>query len=208
MPNTTWNLADLAATTLSNGNLTATPTGIGGVRSILSVTTGKYYFELTFVASSSQNVLGVANASAVLAGGSNVANTGSGGAVVVSAGSMLINGASQGSLGAFAAGVACGIALDMGGHLIWFRNATTAGNWNASGTANPATGAGGFSLNTLTGGATTLYALSSVAALAGSTAITANFGDTAFVGAVPAGFAAGFPGTAAAVAQARVLVLA
>ena len=37
------------------------------------------------------------------------------------------------------------VAVDLDAHLIWFR--TNAGNWNNSGSANPATGIGGIDLN-------------------------------------------------------------
>jgi hypothetical protein len=50
-----------------------------------------------------------------------------------------------------------------------------------------------------------LFAFMSGAAL---DQVTANFGDTAFSGAVPSGFNAGFPASVAAQAQARVMVLA
>jgi hypothetical protein len=72
---------------------------------------------------------------------------------------------------------------------IWFRNASTGGNWNNSGTANPATGTGGLSLTT-----GTYYP----AVLGGSGATgyggTLNTGTSSFVGALPSGFTALYSG--------------
>ena len=110
-------------------------------------------------------------------------------------------------LGAFAAGQIACIALDLTGQLIWFRKGA-AGNWNGSGTANPATGAGGYAVS-FVGAGVAAYALYSSNNATPTGLVTANFGDSAFAGVVPAGFASGFPGTAAAAAaQARAMVLA
>jgi hypothetical protein len=110
---------------------------------------------------------------------------------VVKAGTIFSAGSNTGlSLGARAAGDIIGIALDLGARLIWFRVAPS-GNWNGSGTANPATGTGGVSIAGLGSPAITpLYAMASFAASAD--AATGNFGDTAFSGTVPSGFTSGF----------------
>lgn len=60
---TTWNPSDKDATvTLSGGNLTAVST-YGSVRSVASVSSGKYYLELTFPDGIDQQIIGVATAS-------------------------------------------------------------------------------------------------------------------------------------------------
>ena len=93
------------------------------------------------------------------------------------------------TLGARANGDIIGVALDLVNQLIWFRVAPS-GNWNGSGTANPATGVGGVSLQSIAGVGVPLYPY---AYLQGSgQAYTANFGDSAFTGAVPASFTSGF----------------
>jgi hypothetical protein len=205
MANTTWNPADLAATTLSGGNLITTPTGASGVRSIYSASAGKYYFEISFSATGvpSSAAVGIANSSASLTGavfsGTSVADCNG-------SGSVQVNGTGQTGVGNIANSGTCCIALDMGGKLVWFRNGA-AGNWNGSGTANPATGVGGYSVSGLTGGATALYAFACATGASASGSV-ANFGDSAFIGVAPAGFAAGFPGTVASTAQARAMVLA
>jgi hypothetical protein len=82
------------------------------------------------------------------------------------------------------------IAVDVDARLIWARR--NGGNWNSSGTANPATGVGGqlfegsYSGDTDTLGTRMWPAVS----LAGyQDQITCNFGATAFVGTPPSGFA-------------------
>jgi hypothetical protein len=209
MANTTWNPADKTTDcVLSNLNLTARANQFGtqSCRSIYGIATGKYYWECTFV-DTGNTACGIAALATTLTGTgtSGVAGT----AYVNNAGgSILINGPAGGaSLGAFSAGQIACIALDLNAQLIWFRKAP-AGNWNNSGTANPASGAGGFAL-TFVGAGVAAYALYSSANATPNGLVTANFGDSAFTGVAPSGFAAGFPGTAAVTANAvRAMVLA
>jgi hypothetical protein len=190
MANTTWSSTDKTAVTLSGtNNLTATATGSGGVRTADWHNSGKYYFEYTCPnLGTSGHAIGIANASAVLI---SVYNTGANAAYVYNPGTIYINGSSSGStLGSRANGDIIGIALDCSANLIWFRVAPS-GNWNGSGTANPATGAGGLSVASIASSG--LYGL--FCASGPPLAATANFGDSAFTGAVPSGFTAGFPVT-------------
>lgn len=188
MANTTWSATDKLAVTLSGtNNLTATTTAVGGVRTADAVSvSGRFYFEYTCTSWNSANVLGVANASAALGSvAGNVINA----AIVNFAGQIAVNNTTvQGTLGARANGNIIGTALDLTSSLIWFRVAP-AGNWNGSGTANPATGAGGFSTTPI---GPKLFGLFAATGGSGQN-ITANFGDSAFSGTVPAGFTAGFP---------------
>jgi hypothetical protein len=186
-----WNPLDSAKVTLSNANLTATTTGSAtpvGVRATAGFSSGKKYFEATIVTwAGNGSEIGLATASAELFGG---AQTGQ--AVmargVLSFGGIHINSTYSGStLGTRANGDIIGIAVDLTAGLIWFR-VTPSGNWNGSGTANPATAAGGISLGTLSGN--TLFPLYG-GAIAGEVT-TANFGASAFNGAVPSGFNAGW----------------
>jgi hypothetical protein len=203
MANTTWNPSDRVNATLSNANLTSTPTGQMLVRSVLSVTSGKYYFEIKFAATGNSAGVGIANSSAT----SGSVLNGSGVAYAINDGTTYVNGVAQAVVGGFGVNGACCIALDMGAKLIWFRS-MIAGFWNStsSSTPNPATGVGGYSISGLTGGATTIFAYAG-GTNASASPVTANFGDSAFVGIVPAGYAPGLPGTVSAL-QARAMVLA
>lgn len=188
---TSWNPSDRTNTTLSNGNLTATATaaGGGGVRSVHAVTAGKYYWEPTAATTSSgSTALGIANASANLA---TVGSAPSNACVCYQSGAVWLNNASQGfNIGSYTSGQLLCIALDVTGKLIWIRRGT-AGNWNGSGTANPATGTGGLNIASISS-ASTLYAVFGF--IAASQSCIANFGASAFGGTVPSGFTAGFPG--------------
>jgi len=184
----TWNPADLVNVTVSGGNLIATPTGQGGIRSNASVIGGKYYWEYVFGSGVATSVfLGIAIATTNL---SNVSQNATLAAGFNGSGSSAVNGGGvSGALGAFGSGSVGCVALDVGAQLIWFRNGA-AGSWNGSGTANPATGTGGYSISSL--GSVPLYALGSFT-ISGAAAITANFGASAFTGVVPGGFTAGLP---------------
>jgi hypothetical protein len=194
---TTWSTTDKTATNLTNGDLTATGTGAGGVRSVYSASAGKFYWEVQFVAGAAPG-LGIANAAAVLA---TVWNTPTNAAAAFNA-SIYVNNVSQpGAAGiVISNGTTICVALDIDAQRIWFRSGA-AGNWNNSGTANPATNTGGLNIAVL---GVPLFAL--VCTLT-SAQHTVNFGATAFVGTPPSGFTAGF-GPAAASTQARVMVLA
>lgn len=176
---TTWNPADLLNVNLTNANLTSTNTAGGGVRGAYGASTGKFTAEYTMTAWSGAAV-GVGTAAASFTAGSTAM------AFCTKVSGIIINGSSPGTLGVRSTGDIIGMAVDLGAQLIWFRVAP-AGNWNGSGTANPATGAGGFSISALT---PPLYPIIS----SGSTGdiVTANFGGSAFTGAVPAGFTAGW----------------
>jgi hypothetical protein len=184
----TWSTTDLLNITLSNANLTATTPGVasGAVRGTKSLSSGKYYWEYVINSIfSNQMSMGVASASAVL---SSVNNTGIQASYVQRSGNIYANSnISLASLGPRAVNDAIGIAVDFTAALIWFRVAPV-GNWNNSGTANPATGVGGFSISALTGA---LYPLISFPGI-GVEAITMNSGASAFSGAVPSGFTSGF----------------
>lgn len=185
----TWSPTDLAQITLSGGNLSAQSTGTSaGVRHMTGHSSGKYYWEVTTINwGGTGTETGLATSSAALAGG-GVA----GQAVVTRSvggfnGAIYINGSDSGSRLGVMTNVIVGIAADLTGGLIWYRIAPT-GNWNGSGTANPATGVGGISLGALAG--TTLLPL--FAALSATEDVTANFGGSAFSGTVPSGFTSGW----------------
>lgn len=197
MANTTWNPSDKSTNTaLSGGNLIATMSAVGSpaVRSIDRQIAGKFYFEFTLTTVVGTVGFGIANAIPVMATstGIGVNNPGTVGAATLStAGSVNINGVNvtNGFSVMSAGNVAC-VALDLDNRLIWFRNGA-AGNWNLSAGNNPATGVGGYSIAAVAGGGIPAYACCGSGNPNGSV-VTANFGDSAFSGAVPAGFTSGF----------------
>jgi Collagen triple helix repeat (20 copies) len=181
---TTWSTSDLISVALSGGNLVATVIGGGGgVRTFDAHNSGKYYFEITYTTVNTNSLscgIGLAstNLTALGAGAANVART---------TGLIIVNGVGSGSsIGVITPGSVVGIAVDLTAQLIWFRLGAS-GNWNGSGTANPATGAGGVSISAISSGL--LYPLMTGAS---GDAVTANFGASAFSGAVPLGFANGW----------------
>jgi hypothetical protein len=182
---TSWNPSDLTGITLSNSNLTATGTGVAsGVRALNGWSTGKYYWEMTIGTWTN-------NATGPMLGPATSIFSGVIWANVSKLGQVVINNSVTGpGLGARSSGDTIGIAVDIGAKLIWFRVAPS-GNWNGSGTANPATGAGGFDITPISTGPLFPAFYANIA----SDAATANFGASAFSGSVPSGFTAGFPST-------------
>jgi hypothetical protein len=89
----------------------------------------------------------------------------------------------------FAVGDVLGVAVDLQNFLIWFRD--NGGNWNASGSANPSTATGGFSIAAVTG---LVFALAQLSQ--GGDEMTADFSGP-FAFSIPAGFQAWSPTPAA-----------
>src|SRR6516164_6589714 len=136
----TWNPSDAGANiSLSGGNLivSATSSTASSVRNTNSHSTGKYYFESTFanMPTSGSWGAGLANATYALTGTSANAAV-----LFMSTGNspFIINSITQFNLGASVSGDVVCVAVDIGAALIWVRR--NSGNWNNSGTANPATG--------------------------------------------------------------------
>jgi hypothetical protein len=97
----------------------------------------------------------------------------------------------------FTTGTVICYAIDLDGGLIWIRSGA-AGNWNNSAANNPATGIGGQSLVGIgLGQGIDCYPWVFLNSSANS--ITANFGGSAFIGAVPAGFTSGWDDSVAIV---------
>jgi hypothetical protein len=187
--NTAWSATDkTVGVTLSGSNLTATnAAGVQAVRAVDKQITGKFYWEVTLTSATNNYGVGCANPNAVL----STLFSAPANAIIVftSTGAIWIDNAASGStLGALTAGgiVLC-LAVDLTNRLFWARSGA-AGNWNGSASANPATAAGGLSFG-VGGIGIPFYP---AACSSGVSAVTANFGDTAFTGAVPAGFTSGF----------------
>lgn len=193
IPNTTWNPSDKTASgSLSGGNLTFTSGTNSSVRTVGKQASGKYYFEYTMTTwTVSTTGVGVANANFVLSSG-DVSGVNTAG--ITRAGNFWVNGVSQVAFGTRASGNIICIALDLDNKLIWCRIGA-AGNWNNSAPANPATATGGFSIQVLNPDGRLLPIYGAVGSPSAADVITANFGASAFTGAVPSGFTAGFPDT-------------
>jgi hypothetical protein len=139
-----------AIVTLSNGNLTATGaaetwTGAIGM-SAMYQSTGKYYAEFTAETISATDIIGIQNSSAgvtaVFPGGTL---NGLGWEKDVS---VLINNVAVANIATWTTSNTFSMAVDLGNQAIWFRVGSS-GNWNNSGTANPATNMGGISIASL-----------------------------------------------------------
>jgi hypothetical protein len=190
MAGTTWNPLDKSANcVLTNGNLTAGASGASnGARSVDGHLAGKYYWELTWNLTQTTDAVGISAAGASLTTAAPLAGQR---CLLAQGGSIFLNGGTAvgGVGGSVSAGSVICIALDCTGSLIWFR-VGAAGIWNNSAGNNPATGVGGVAMVTILGGLR-LYAHEFTAAA--SATVVANFGDSAFTGAVPSGFVSGFP---------------
>jgi hypothetical protein len=182
----TWNTTDSASEiTRSNGNLTLTYTsgsGFQGVRATNSHSTGKFYFEVVTTVNAGNIMIGLANANYLPSTNALVFNTLDSVGYWATNGNVETNGTVLATASTYSNGDTVSIAVDLGAMLLWVR--ADAGNWNNSGTANPATGTGGISLASLNAGpyfpAINLHDT-------GETN-TANFGATAYAETVPAGF--------------------
>lgn len=181
--------------TLSNGDLTATKTGGTAtwqtVRSVSGAyrSTGKHYFEVQSTglhATLSEVAVGLADAATTVAGlalGDSASGTIG---LRASTGEILLNGSAQATLGDWRGDASpVQVAVDLGADLAWFRR--SGGNWNASGTADPATGAGGIDISGL---ASSLCPSVSVRRAGTADNATVNYGATAFNGTVPSGYSA------------------
>lgn len=182
--------------TLSGGNLTAVGTAgwTGFARAYDAKSTGKFYWEVTFNAAAVQSGVGVSigtiNAttstfsSTVTPGHCGVVQNG---AVYVDGSNVFSVGGVAGSnitFGTITSGTVICIAIDLTAKLIWFRLGAS-GNWNNNAARDPATGVGGASIPNVG----TTYPTS---CFGGADTLISNFGASAFVGAVPSGFTAGW----------------
>lgn len=196
----TWDPATVTNVTLSGGNLIATNTGTTSadqgarVASGSGKTSGKYYFEvtcttLTVSAALDQNYgMGIGTTASSYTG---MGNNGSTGSEVFHSGNIYSNGSNSGvTLGATPLqGDVIGIAADLDNRKIWFRKSPS-GNWNNSGSNDPVSNVGGVTVPS--GTMVPFVTFGGTGGSAGQ-AQTANFGGSAFSGAVPAGFTTGWP---------------
>jgi hypothetical protein len=153
---TAWNPSDKDADlVLSGGNLIATGGGgannVQAVRAVASSASGKKYYEcrLTAFLDNAAISMGIGNSSASLSGlvGANLDSVG-----CITNGEVRINNRAVDTIDAYALNDWVGIAADLTAELIWFKNITDGGNWNADAGADPATGTGGISFASLNAG--------------------------------------------------------
>jgi hypothetical protein len=99
-------------------------------------------------------------------------------------GAVQVNGSTISTIAAYVQGNRVDCACDPANRLIWFR--VNGGNWNNSGTANPATGTGGIDYS---GSLVALYTLAAaIYASATGNVWTMVFSAAGWAGAAPAGF--------------------
>jgi len=187
---TTWSTTDKNQCTLSGGDLVASFASNGAVRSIDRVYTGKYYWEVTFTTLLNVSV-GVSTAAAPLNSTMGSGTAASFTFMVTASGAAFAPGIIGNIGGTFPAGWVLCIALDAAG-MVWFRNGA-AELWNGNAANNPTTGVGGFNFAASFGSGPAYGLYASACGGGGGGVCTANFGATAFVGAVPVGFTSGFP---------------
>ena len=188
--------ATALSVTMTNSNLTLTAQQSGNAAqgSMTSLTssqkaTGKWYFEFKPIVYPSGGSIGcgICTTSSTIAAFSNNGTTGI--AIIgASTGQVWSNGGISGNIGTVVLGTWAGIAIDLDNRMAWFRPSPS-GNWNASGTANPTTNVGGYTIPT---GTMVPIGLFTGASMGAGSALTANFGSSTFAGAVPSNFIPGW----------------
>ena len=190
---TSWNPSDSGNVTLSNGNLTATgqntASWVKAVDAQLAAGGGKFYWEYTMpVWTATYSGVGFCPSSQSISTITSLVNV----CGVYQNGHFVLNGANVVSLPAGFNGAVVCIAVDLTAQLAWARMGPT-GLWNASATANPATRRRRHLLHRRL--KQRHQALRHAGRGQANDSAIANFGASAFAGAVPAGFNAGFPPT-------------
>lgn len=180
---TTWNASDkTAAVTVSNGNLTAAmnATTQGGVRTIASHSSGKFYAEFN-----GDTIVSVITSIGMSTGAFDMTSGYPGdatGLTFFAVGSSKVNGSFLASSQSFTTGNIVQFAVDLTAKLAWLKITTS--DWNGSSSNDPATGVGGYDISAIATGA--LF-ISFNSQLSGD-AITANFGGSAYAGTQPSGY--------------------
>ena len=152
-------------------------------RATQGFTDGKFYYEATITAngtgggSNGDFAIGWENGSANLV--TTPGNQPAAAFYFPQTGLTFIDGGT-GSIQTGSVGNVIGVAIDLVNSKIWWR--TNTGNWNNSGTANPATNVGGLSF-TFTGRMYPSFGYENT-----DSKVTANFGATSFTNTAPSGF--------------------
>lgn len=170
-----------ANVTLSSNNGQANSSaGSGSARSLAHHLSGKFGNQFVIVNAGTSVAVGIGNAGASL---SAALGSDANSVAYFPNGTVVLNGTTIATIATYATGYPMQMAVDLTNKLIWFY---VAGQWNNSGTANPATGVGGISIAGLNAGPYYVMAYLSGAAAE----ITANFGPVGgyILGPNPAGF--------------------
>lgn len=175
---TTWNTADHVNMTFSNGNLTATGTSSAKTRATTSKSTGKWYFEAVADVKAGTSTLGIGWANGSWDYFTNYLGENTQGFAQWDDQIYYNN---TGPAQTFAQGDRIGVAFDADNERVWFR--VNGGNWNLSGTADPATNTGGIDVSASSG-----PWMPALETFGTGNQATANFGATAFTDAIPSGF--------------------
>jgi len=180
---------------LSGGNLTATALGTAGssaktVRATVSKTTGKYFCKFTIVEITSlETEVSICNASTPVEGPTVPGSTDapahgcgyiSNGYVIYDNGTF--GGLTYGPIDTYTTGDVISMAVDLTAERIWFRK--NALLWNNSGSADPATGVGGFDISAAIQGDAFFPAVSFKTEIPNIGDVTADFSGTG----APSGF--------------------
>lgn len=177
---TLWNPADSGTSfVITNSGRTATatqpPFGNLGGRSIASKPTGKFNWEIR-VDTLNSGTMEIGMAKSAWPENATVLNTANG-AILRNNGTAGYNGSNV-----LISGFVVSVALDLTNSKIWWR--TNSGNWNNSGTDDPATNTGGVSIS---GFATSAFAAAFLNS-ANQQAITARFSSSDWTLSAPSGF--------------------
>jgi len=180
---TTWDSSNAAAKiTVSNGaGLTATQTGASGgfnsVKSVASHSSGKFCFQVHADVVTSTWMIGMGNATESLTNFPGNDNNGFG---ATSDGKIWYNGANPTTTNpSFVTGNTVIECVDITNALVWIQ--VNGGNWNAGGSANPATGVGGIALTSVALASGPFFAMGMFAAQNDANTITT-------ISSLPSGF--------------------
>lgn len=193
---TTWDSTEKHGSfTLSNNDLTATHSGNqGGVVSVASASSGKYYWEYTYASSTYATLPGIleetANASVYSTTGRHVVNGYNGHALNGSTDSGSYLPGSIDGTGIIRAGSIIGVALDLDNGWVYISINGVYGD--GASLADIEAGAGANALNTSQLPAVAFNAYMGDGSSSNNFVVTANFGGSAFNYTVPTGFTAGF----------------
>lgn len=150
------------------------------VEAVGTAFSGKVYFEIVVNSASGQWCLGLSswkyNGPNTRQNYNSTSNT----AWVAENGAIFINGGYSGTSISSPGTTAVGIAYDPTAKLVWF-TVVGSGSWNAGGSANPATGAGGFDVSALAAPLAPFVSTS-------GNAIDCTLNTTTFAGTAPSGF--------------------
>ena len=178
---TTWSTSDYSGSAaFSNGDLTVTNSGGGEARgrATLSRSTGKYHFEGVCDTGGNPVGLGLSLSSFSAYFGDGTTSVGYYG----QNGEVSFNSTALATISTYTTGDVIAVEVDLDNDLIWF--AKNAGDWNGSGTADPATGTGGLSYAAMSAGS--LYPTWYMGAA--SAAYTLRVTSAAFTRSVSSGF--------------------